>query len=174
MGKNSESVIRTQRRKKEIAVERMGGKCQLCGYDRCINALEFHHVDPTTKAGSPSYLVMRAKWETVEKELEKCILICANCHREIHYKVLNVDLQALVRPWNHVVCPSCKKEFTTKLEHQTFCSNKCRAYHDRRTTRPSKEELAQLIQENSWVALGKIFGVSDNAIRKWARGYGIL
>ena len=93
--KKSESVIRAQRRKKELAVERMGGKCQICGYDRCINALEFHHIDPNTKAADPSYLVMRSTWEKAQVELAKCIMICANCHREIHYKHLDVDLQVI-------------------------------------------------------------------------------
>lgn len=59
-----------------------GNKCQICGYDKCITALEFHHLNPEDKEGivSDSYGTVNESL----KEAEKCILICANCHREIH------------------------------------------------------------------------------------------
>ena len=70
--------------RKRHAIEYLGGKCQLCGYDKCIGALEFHHKDPTQKEFQLSkYLKNRN--EVLHKELDKCMLLCANCHREIHY-----------------------------------------------------------------------------------------
>lgn len=80
-------VISTQKRRnniKNMAIEYKGGKCQICGYDKCNAALDFHHLDPTKKdfaIGSKGYT--RA-WKSVQAELDKCILVCANCHREIH------------------------------------------------------------------------------------------
>ncbi len=55
--------------------------CQLCGYDTCIEALDFHHVDPSQKD-----LLLHKKDLTVEvkAELDKCMVLCANCHREVH------------------------------------------------------------------------------------------
>lgn len=171
---NSQDVMRAQRRKKEMAVELMGGKCQLCGYDKCINSLHFHHIDAKTKEGSPSYLIMRAKWEIAVKELKKCILVCANCHGEIHFKEMDVSLLVHKHPWYVTKCSVCLKKFETQVETQQFCSNLCRAFSDRRTERPTKVELKKLIETTSWVQIGKMFDVSDNAIRKWAKSYGLL
>jgi len=73
----------TQRYKREL-VKYKGGKCEICGYDKCIAALDFHHINPNEK--SPNWKRMRA-WTTekVKKEVDKCQLVCRNCHSEIHY-----------------------------------------------------------------------------------------
>lgn len=66
-----------------MAVVHKGGKCQICGYDKCIDALDFHHRDPNEKEfriGKGNTM----KWEKVLEELDKCDLLCANCHRELH------------------------------------------------------------------------------------------
>jgi hypothetical protein len=68
---------------KIMAVEYKGKKCSCCGYDKCINALEFHHVDGTKEFGIAHKGYTRS-WKLIQKELDKCILVCANCHREIH------------------------------------------------------------------------------------------
>ena len=69
-----------QKRKKQ-QVDAKGGRCQICGYDKCIAALEFHHPNPKNKRGEPGGMGDANSW----KEIEKCILVCSNCHREIHY-----------------------------------------------------------------------------------------
>ena len=66
------------------AVDYKGGKCSLCGYSKCISALEFHHIDPEQKDFSISRDGNTRSWEKVKLELDKCILVCSNCHREIH------------------------------------------------------------------------------------------
>lgn len=68
--------------KKERAVTYKGGACVLCGYNHCINALEFHHLDPSTKEVVDEFRGW--SWERIKAELDKCILVCSNCHREIH------------------------------------------------------------------------------------------
>lgn len=78
---------RTQRRRDNVkikAVEYKGGKCSICGYDKCIGALEFHHLDPNEKDFGISSKGYTRAWEKVKEELDKCIIVCANCHREIH------------------------------------------------------------------------------------------
>ena len=72
-----------RQRLKERATYVMGEKCQYCGYNRCITALEFHHLDPNQKDFSFGSNTNRS-WENTKEELKKCILVCANCHREIH------------------------------------------------------------------------------------------
>ena len=81
---NSYCIERWKKRKVD-AVEYKGGCCERCGYNKCIGALEFHHLDPTKKDGV--WTKMRL-WghERLHAELDKCILVCANCHREIHHK----------------------------------------------------------------------------------------
>lgn len=76
----------SQRRKllKKKAVSYLGEKCSLCGYDTCIDALEFHHIDPTQKDFGISYKGITRSWEKIKDELDKCILVCLNCHKEIH------------------------------------------------------------------------------------------
>jgi|TARA_R100001463_G_C3516480_1_gene220425 predicted HNH restriction endonuclease len=69
--------------KKEKAIEYLGGICWRCEevYDREV--YDFHHLDPNTKEYSWTVL-RRYKWETIKKELDKCILLCSNCHRLAH------------------------------------------------------------------------------------------
>lgn len=72
------------KRTKQYLVKYKGGKCEIetCGYDKCIDALEFHHRDPNKKdfgiGGSTKSI------EKLKAEVDKCIMVCANCHREIH------------------------------------------------------------------------------------------
>lgn len=68
---------------KEKAVEYKGGCCQVCGYDRCIRALDFHHIDSSKKDFTISSNCNKS-WERIKIEIDKCILVCSNCHREIH------------------------------------------------------------------------------------------
>lgn len=69
---------------RSLAVEYKGGKCELCGYNKCIQALDFHHLDSSKKDFGISAKGYTRSWEKVKLELDKCILICANCHREVH------------------------------------------------------------------------------------------
>ena len=72
------------RENKRLAVEYKGGKCCKCGYKKCQAALDFHHIDSEKK--NPDWKKMRSwKLEKIIKELDKCILVCRNCHSEIHY-----------------------------------------------------------------------------------------
>lgn len=81
---------RARKRAKLRGVELLGGRCSKCGYNKCLAALEFHHTDPSTK--DPSITPKGTySWERLELELRKCILVCANCHREIHSEVSAID-----------------------------------------------------------------------------------
>jgi len=75
-----------KRRKKirQMAVEYKGGACEKCGYNRCIEALEFHHNNSSDKDFSISEKGYTRSWAKVEEELDKCMILCANCHRETH------------------------------------------------------------------------------------------
>lgn len=68
---------------KKRAVEMLGGKCTVCGYARCMSSLSFHHRNPDEKEFHPSHGYNRS-WEIFSREIRKCVLVCANCHGEIH------------------------------------------------------------------------------------------
>jgi 5-methylcytosine-specific restriction endonuclease McrA len=84
------AVSRRRRRIKEKAIELMGGKCQICGYDRYQGALDFHHVDPATKSFGIGNGHSRS-WDRVKEELAKCVSVCANCHGEITADIIAID-----------------------------------------------------------------------------------
>lgn len=87
------TAIRRLRLKKKL-VQMRGGKCQICGYDKCLIALDFHHVDESIKEFGLSQRDLTKSWEKIKAELTKCILVCSNCHREIHAKM--IDLSKIV------------------------------------------------------------------------------
>lgn len=173
MSENSKYVIRSQKRKKYDVVERFGGQCQICGYNKCLNALELHHLDKTKKEYQPSYIIKSGSWKRIDKELENCILLCANCHREVHADehTTNYDFKSYIKPFVEVTCDYCKTNFTTRKDTQIYCSHKCLSLSKRKIQRPSKEELEILVKTTSMVKIGKMFGVSDNAVRKWIKIY---
>jgi hypothetical protein len=70
-----------------MLVDEAGGACAVCGYDRCIVNLHFHHVDPSTK----SFGMSMARGKSISAyraEMRKCVLVCANCHGEIEAGVV--------------------------------------------------------------------------------------
>ena len=71
---------------KQWALEYKGSKCEKCGYNKCSEALEFHHKNQEEKDFNLSDRNLILDWQEIKKELDKCILVCANCHREIHAK----------------------------------------------------------------------------------------
>lgn len=75
---------RRRKKLKQMAIDYKGGSCQKCGYNKCNGALEFHHLDPNEKDFGISAKGDTKSWERIRVELDKCILICANCHRELH------------------------------------------------------------------------------------------
>jgi hypothetical protein len=70
-------------------VEYKGGKCEVCGYSHCLGALEFHHLDPEQKDFTISTKQLTANFEKLKPELDKCSLLCKNCHAEVHYQENN-------------------------------------------------------------------------------------
>jgi DNA-binding transcriptional ArsR family regulator len=79
----SEAVARRRRRLKEILVSEAGGRCSICGYDRYIGALQFHHRKGTAKVFGVSERGLTRSLAAVRAEAAKCVLLCANCHSEV-------------------------------------------------------------------------------------------
>ena len=90
----SRKTTERQRKLKKFMVKYKGGKCQNpnCstpgGYNRSINSLDFHHTDQTKKEFNLSQVRLHKMNDKIKNELDKCTLLCANCHREIHEELV--------------------------------------------------------------------------------------
>jgi 5-methylcytosine-specific restriction endonuclease McrA len=80
----SENVSKRRKKVKLILVKEAGGACRLCGYNKYVGALHFHHLDPKTKSFSLSNNGLTKSITKLREEASKCILLCANCHAETH------------------------------------------------------------------------------------------
>ncbi len=69
-----------------------GGRCQICGYDRYIGALQFHHLDPSEKSFTFGRRGLSMSVERFREEARKCVLLCANCHAEVEGGIASVSL----------------------------------------------------------------------------------
>ena len=179
-----ENVKSSRARLKERAVYVMGDKCAICGYDKCQTALEFHHLNPEEKDFSFSTNTNKA-WNTVRNELKKCVLVCANCHREIHSGLINnnelsvsfnenraheIDnLIEQIKTKQIFYCKHCGVE----VYYGNDCCPKCAAIKSRIVERPNRNQLKEMIRTTSFTKIGQQYGVSDNAIRKWCETYNL-
>ena len=173
--KSQKTRWKDRRRK---AVQLLGGKCEKCGYNRNLAALEFHHVEPAKKEFNWNKL-RGMRWKDIVRELKKCILLCSNCHKELHWPQWSnphvsklcdnvyLNAESLVKTGE---CPQCGCD----VYGSKFCSVQCVSLFRRKTTRPKKRTLTNSLKTESWCAIGRKYGVSDNAVRKWARTYGLI
>jgi hypothetical protein len=74
---------------KEMAIAYKGGRCNCCGYDKCKDSLEFHHIMRDGKSFGISAKGYTRSWKSIKSELDKCVMLCANCHREWHAGMIN-------------------------------------------------------------------------------------
>jgi hypothetical protein len=87
----SEAVTRRRRRVKERLVAEAGGACVLCGYSRCLAALEFHHLEPSRKRFSVAARGVTRSLAEARLEARKCVLLCSNCHAEVEAGVATLQ-----------------------------------------------------------------------------------
>lgn len=87
---NDTKSIERKRNSKKMAVEYKGGKCMFCGYNKYHGSMHFHHTDPTKKDFNISDF-KTYDFEKIKRELDKCFLVCSNCHGEIHGGLLSVS-----------------------------------------------------------------------------------
>ena len=81
------AVAKRRKALRKKAIEYAGGSCSLCGYNRCDEALDFHHRNKQDKSFGLSQNGLTRSWEKIREEIDKCILVCANCHRELHANI---------------------------------------------------------------------------------------
>lgn len=91
--RKSKSRNNSRRKIKTEFQDRLGGKCQICSYSKCQNALHFHHKDASKKKFTISDAVKRKSFsqQEINEEIKKCVLVCANCHAEIHAGLIKIN-----------------------------------------------------------------------------------
>lgn len=153
-----DAVNRRRLKLKIQAIEYKGGKCEKCGYDKCLSVLEFHHLDPTKKDFGISAKGHTKSWEKIKNELDKCIMLCSNCHRELHADEFENKRNYLLN--------TSKPKF--KRQPREF-----KPRISKLKDKFSKEELEKLLWEKPTSQIAKDFGVSDNAIGKIAKKWNL-
>ena len=187
MGAKETSEYR--RRRKENLIKVCGGKCALCGYNRLPDALDFHHIDPSQKSYGIASGGTCHDLEADLKEVKKCLLVCSNCHREIHAGLYLIEELIEKQVFLEEVAESLREDkyfrTGTKVYHCENCGceitkysksglcDKCVKESKRTVERPSREELKALIRSTPFTKIGEHFGVSDNTIRKWCKAEGL-
>jgi hypothetical protein len=174
MSKSSEAVKRWRARTKDRMVKAMGSKCQCCGYNTSTNSLAFHHIDPSIKDLSFGGLRANpAQWSSVVAELRKCILVCNNCHGEIHagvrrlpdtYQLFDESFAEYKIAFEKLVdkCSICNND---KYSNMKFCSHKCAAT-SRRKVNWDDVDLLKLMKDYTIGELEVKLGISNAAIYK--------
>lgn len=175
---NYQNVKNARERIKARMIYVMGDKCQCCGYSRCPSALELHHIDPTQKEFTFSANTNRG-WATLIPEMKKCVLVCANCHREIEAGLLNspsssfneeraneiTQLVEDLKTHKKNYCQKCGQEIWAGSTYCTECAHELQ----RVVERPDRETLKNLIRIKPFTQIGQDFSVTDNAIKKWCK-----
>lgn len=167
---------RAIKRKLEL-IKLKGGKCEKCGYSKNISALEFHHIDPSTKEFNlDERHLSNTTIEKILKESDKCILVCSNCHKEIHYPHLGEnEIENLLLEFNTKskkisdkkkktsICKKCGKEFLY-VKGKIYCSNECRIQDK---NYPTKEEVLLKYDElKSWEKVADYFSLTRRIIQR--------
>jgi predicted nucleic acid-binding Zn ribbon protein len=170
---NSADAVRQWRKNtKQKMIDAMGGACQCCGYNTCTSALAFHHLDPLQKeTGFGDTRSNPKNWSKIVNELKKCILVCHNCHSEIHHGMRHIPetfalFNETYAEWRVVEeydnCPICKNNKPVK---QKFCSHKCAQTNSRKVDW-DKIDLLLLLKEYTISELETKLGVSNATIYK--------
>ena len=163
-------------------VSAFGGKCCVCKKEYPQEVFEFHHLIPDEKSfGLGSIRSGCISWSRIYHELRKCVMCCANCHRLVEYghAVIPEDAQKFDETYIDYKLLEKKKKYDRcrcgkkKLKTKKYCSTKCAALYSRKVKWPSKRRLNGLLRKHSLNQIGKMYGVSHGAVKKWKKKYNL-
>lgn len=183
MSKQSDKVKRWRKNCKARIITAFGGKCCVCGYDKCQRSLALHHIDPNEKDFSFGQIRANPKnWSNLVEELRKCVLVCHNCHCEIHENLIDVpsnaprfnenfaDYKSLEEKIEELTpCLICNKMKPAYLKN---CSYECSAKSKYKVDWDSIN-LQEELKTKSIVKLAEELGCSDGAIHKRLKKLGL-
>jgi len=154
------------------AIEYKGGKCIKCGYNKYFN-LVFHHRDPNVKDYDWNTLRKRS-WEVIIKELDKCDIMCHNCHNELHYdenelhqmELFFATRKRIAEP-RYMTCLICNTKFVAKKDKNRFCKSSCYKIWLESKSVKIPENIKDLLKEKSLDNIANDIGISrKNLTRK--------
>lgn len=180
---NSKAVSSHRRKLKEKAIAYKGGECIVCSYSKSRRALHFHHLDPLEKdigIGSGNTVA----WAKLKIELDKCVLLCSNCHCEVHDETLELDGHLYKSPSIaqgdkilEIKFPIVENK-TSKVcicgqskHHMSKTCAECYGKRRRKIDWPDINILVDMVEESSYKTVAQSLGVSDNAVRNRIKKY---
>lgn len=166
---------------KELCVEYKGGKCEKCGYDKYIGALQFHHKNPNEKDFTISHAKLKKFDDKIKAELDKCELLCANCHAEKHNTYNHKNLKLKWSLYDKQKQKIQERNIESKLTKTICtCGNKksikakqCKKCINKKAIERNVDEVINKIKETNWVKAAEFFNITDNALRKFLKNRGI-
>lgn len=182
MSMNSERVKQWRKNTKDRIINAMGNGCCICGYNKSHRSLTLHHIDPSKK--ELTFAALRAtptSWNVIVTELRKCVLVCSNCHGEIHDNITEIPADAARFNENYATykdvlivsktkkCPVCDADMSP--DHKT-CSRRCAATQTGKVNW-NEINLAELLHNKSYLAIANELGISDAAVHKRAKKLGL-
>jgi hypothetical protein len=168
------NVQNWRQRTKRKLVDCCGGSCNKCGYNKCIDALDFHHIDKSTKSFTISQAMASPRaWNLLTTEIKKCVLLCCICHRELHaglwdisdIKVIcNVTSKTFKKDVPTGLCPVCG---VTTYRDAINCSYVCSGKSSRKVDWDSIDLLELLKSHNhNKSQVARILGISYSSVTK--------
>ena len=157
--------------------------CQVCGNKISI-CLDFHHVDPSKKDKEISALAAKKSLSKITTEINKCVVVCANCHRKIHANLIpcpttlcNETLEEIYSLYRRYKPLSAKKPPHLKKRHKKcqcgknmdYKATQCKQCHSSSFQRPSKEILTELAATCSNCEIARRYNVSHTTVRRWLK-----
>jgi hypothetical protein len=139
----------------KVLVDAMGGGCRVCGYNKCLSALDFHHVDRSTKEVTVSSLMVKKGWKNLVLEARKCVLVCCRCHREIHHDLL------------------CAPELLEyNIQDHLFGDNNCErnpSWFNKKQCPDTTDKFRELRKEKSLRVLAIHYSVNTRTVMRWCK-----
>jgi hypothetical protein len=166
-------IIRGIERKLYL-VNLRGGKCEKCGYSKNLAAFDFHHIDPKNKNFQLDVRKLsNSKMEYILNEFNKCLVLCSNCHRELHNEDMDINFlkckvkdfknSLQIRPVKKPKCIDCEIDIN-------YGYKRCKPCNYKYKTNPNKPEidvLKDLLKIKTKTEIAIIFNVSRRTINRW-------
>lgn len=147
------------------AVEYKGGKCIKCGYNKYFN-LVFHHRDPNTK-DYDWYNLRKRSWNIICEELDKCDILCHNCHNEVHYDENDLNQMKLffetrkrIQKPRYSNCLICREKFTVTRDRNKFCKVSCYKKWQKLGSKRIPDNIEDLLKEKPLSVIANDIGIS--------------
>lgn len=157
-------------------IELMGGKCRICNYDKYQGNLVCHHVGEKTETLS-RLINSCASWDKILTEAKKCVLLCHNCHGEVHANLMvcpSININDIEERYKIIVdkipfpktklCIKCGINKVNEPLKNEYCSIACYQIDSYKIVWPNN--LPDLVKESNVTRVAKLLGVSGNAVKK--------